>query len=243
MKDKVITFFGGDAKTGTTMLSESMAEALAKEKKRVLLIKASCEKNDSFIPKSEGLGIDYIAKFKPSEQDIKKITQRYKGYDYIKGNDSIALVKLFNEYTVSEIVELVGKDYDCIIVDGGHNFHFPLPVSALIAGDRRYYVVEPTNRSMERTLDMLGSIAKHLSVKEGRYSFGTDEDDKIILNKFTDKGILNVDTVRAYLGKEVLTVPLVSNGPVAEINEKTFYASGNKGFVSAIGEIMKDLED
>lgn len=250
MKARTITFFGGDAKVGTTMLAQCVAEVLAQRGEKVLLIFASSEKYDSFIPDAEGtgLGLDYIIGFSPKHEDIERITNNNGLINYIKGANKIAQVKKFSPYCLTEVKSLAVDSYDYILIDGGHNYQYPLPCSALLAGDRRYYVMEGCNRSLDRLSDTLDNIVSAMANKNNaklKVHIENQSGDKIVLNKYDRaKAAVTADIVEGKFKKKVLTVPLATNGYAAETNNKTLYMAPGvtKAFQTAINAIADDIE-
>lgn len=251
MKARTITFFGGDAKVGTTMLAQCAAEVLSQRGEKVLLIFASSEMYDSYIPDAEGsgLGLDYIIGFTPKYDDISRITNNNGLFSYIKGASKIAQVKKFSPYCLPEIKDVAMDTYDYILIDGGHNYQYPLPCSALLAGDRRYYIMEGCNRSLDRLADTMENIVSAMANKNNeklKVHIENQSGDKIILNKFDKaKTALPSDAVEAKFKKTVMTVPLAANGYAAEANNKTLYMAPGvtKAFQAAINAIADDIEE
>ena len=250
MRARTITFFGGDAKVGTTMLSQCAAEVLAQRGAKVLLVFASSEMHDSFISDTEGtgLGLDFIIGFRPKLEDIERITNNNGLINYIKGASKMAQVKQFSPYCLSEIKEVISDIYDYILIDGGHNYQYPLPCSALLAGERRYYVMEGCNRSLDRLSDTLDNIVSAMASKNNtkiKVHIEDQTDDKIILNKYDKaKAAVTAEVVKGKFKKKVLTVPLAQNGYAAETNNKTLYMAPGvtKTFQAAINAIADDIE-
>lgn len=248
MNAKTVTFFGGDAKTGTTMLAQCVAEALSQRGRKVLLIFASEELHDSYIQGGAGLGLDFIIGFSPKQEDIEKITSSNGLFDYIKGVDKIAQVKKFSPYCLSDIKEVVSDGYEYIIIDGGHNYQYPLPCSSLLAGDKRYYVIEGGNRSLDRLTDLFDNIVSAMADRSNdklREHISGGEFDKVILNKYDKaKAAVTPDIIEMKVKKKVITVPLSQNGYAAETNNKTLFMSpgASKGFTQAINALADDVE-
>ena len=74
---EIITFFGGEAKVGTTMICQSFAEELALRGKQVLLLFASSELYDNYIQSDESAGIDELRELENVTQgDVKKLINK-----------------------------------------------------------------------------------------------------------------------------------------------------------------------
>ena len=234
---EVITFFGADAKVGTTMLAQSFAELLAGKKARILLIFASQEMHDSFLNLSENdcNTIDSLRDIENlKREDIDAIIMKNGNYDYIGGIKSPFKLRCFKPTLIGEIIEIIGIDYDYVIIDGGHNYQYPLPISSLLCATRRFFVLDQSPRSVSRFRDLDELVLKSNEFKE------IGKRDKIIINKEDRKtAIYSIDQITALFGRNVLSIPMVSGGREAEANCKTF--SKQKAFTNALTEVAGSI--
>lgn len=230
---EVITFFGAEPKVGTTMLAQSVAEDLASKKKKCLLICASSNMEDSYL-KSETskASIDNLLNIQPEKlklSDIQKIILSSGNLDYIRGSARPLQVRYFSENLIPKIVELV--DYDYIIIDGGSNYHFPLPISSLLAATKIFYVLLQRSRAINRFALTQNLILNSPALK-------TDAKKAIVVNKYEKKGSLFPDeTFTDRFKLPMYTVNKVAGSTSCEINNTTLYKT-NKNYKTNISSLV-----
>lgn len=228
MKD-VITFFGGEAKAGTTMLCQSFAEELALKGKRVLLIFASSELYDNYMQIDETAGLDDLRELEEvTMADVKRLIRKKGDLSFIKGVERPFLIRYFSVELIQKICDAVGNDYDYIVVDGGSNYQYPLPVSALNAATKRYYVLTAKARCVARFRTTHTLLLKSPAV-------GLTERDEIILNKYIkNAGAYSQDDVASLFSFKVSTVPKASAGSTCEVTRQTIAAKAYRQSIKAL---------
>lgn len=86
---EVITFFGGDSQTGTTMISESVAECLGADRKKALYIRCGGKIEDYNEKEKQFKSIDDIKadviSGEVSAPDVNRIVEKGRDYDIIRG--------------------------------------------------------------------------------------------------------------------------------------------------------------
>lgn len=238
MLKEVITFFGADAKVGTSMIAQSVAEELAAKKKDVLLIFASQELYDEYIDTDDNhTSIDDIHLVLPDKlqpADISHITQSHNGFDYIKGTVRATELRFFHEEVINAIIHLVAKKYDYIIIDGGHNYQYPLPVYSLLAASKRVYVLTQDYRTVARFNNTLKTILKSRV-------FTTLANEQILINKYSkNEGIYSLDNIKEMFGLGVKTLPKAKAGATCEANRETLMKV-DRAYRAAIAEFTQSL--
>lgn len=217
---KVITFFGADAKVGTSMLAQSIAEELTARKKKTLFIQASSLEHDSYIDTKGAMTIDELWPIDPeelTEADVKRIILKHNGLSFIAGIVHPFKMRYFSEILLVKIRELMDKDFDYIVIDGGRDYQYPLPLSALLAADLRYYVMVPDQRSVERFNSTNEHLLKnpHLNTNLNLYS-------AIVVNKWVKNlGVYSPDQIEKNFGMDIHVVPAVANAAACEVTKQT----------------------
>ena len=86
---EIITFFGGDSQTGTTMVSESVAECLGTGSGKILYIRCGGKIEDYAEKERQLRSIDEIKvdviSGKVSAPDVNRIIEKGRVYDIIRG--------------------------------------------------------------------------------------------------------------------------------------------------------------
>lgn len=226
---EIITFFGGEPKAGTTMICQSFAEELALKGKRVLLLFASSELYDNYMQSDESAGIDELRDLENiTEEDVKKLIRTKGNLSFINGIRRPFLIKYFSPELIGKICDIMAGSFDYIVVDGGSNYQYPLPISALRAASWRYFVLTPKARCISRFRTAYGLILKSPTV-------GVTEREEIILNKFARNATAySPEDVAAMFSLEVNVVPKAVAGSTCEITRQTI---GEKNYRQSIGSL------
>lgn len=213
---EIITFFGGEAKVGTTMICQSFAEELALRGKQVLLLFASSELYDNYIQSDESAGIDELRELENVTQgDVKKLINKKGNLFFISGVRRPFLIKYFSPELIKNICCVVEDEFDYIVVDGGSNYQYPLPMSALSAATKRYFVIIPKARCIARFRTFHGLLLKSPTV-------GISQKDEIILNKFyKNANAYSPEDISDIFSLAVNTVPKATAGSTCEITRQT----------------------
>lgn len=236
---KVITFFGAEAKVGTTMIAQSVAEELVQRGMRVLTVFASSEMFDCYVQGSDTVkaGIDDLIDIGDfDEKDIKHVVSKEGGLSYIKGiMRPLRIKRLLNpKGFFDRLIELTKKDYDYMIIDGGHNYQYPLPVGALLAAEKCFFLLTPKARAFSR----FGVLSEILLVT---ISGAMCEDREIILNKVNGReNAYNINNTRELFGMEVSRIHEAASGSACEVMNQTL-SKVSRTFKKEIAQITDRL--
>lgn len=212
-----VTFFGAGSGVGTTMIAQSVAEALAFNGVRVMFILASsspfwdyCKQNgrndntiDSLRAKLHSDDVD--------KSDIMDICYKKDGFCILPPISNLTMIKYYKEDDIDRICELINEDFDYIIIDGGSNIQYPLGISALNSGEKVYIVVKQTEKSLNRfkllAESVLNSMAKNYS---------------IIVNDFIPESpYYSLRILEGLFKRKVHSIPYMKNGSDAELRRET----------------------
>ncbi len=230
MKD-VITFFGGEAKVGTTMICQSFAEELAAKGKRVLLLFASSELYDNYMQSDETAGIDELRDLEEiTEEDVRKVIRTKGNLSFVSGITRPFLIKYFSPELIKNICDAMADKFDYIVVDGGSNYQYPLPLSALRAATKRYFVIMAKSRCVSRFRTVHGLLLKSPAV-------GITKRDELILNGFArNASAYSPEDIGALFSMDVNIVPKAAAGSACEITRQTISEKNYRLSISSLCE-------
>lgn len=231
---EIITLFGGDAGTGTTLLTGALAEALKGKNKKVLVILASSNIPEGYFTDEEKNNLGNLLRFsRLKKEDIKNCTVNTANFDLILGPSDILKKQFFDPKMLSEITGLISKDYDYILLDGGFDVTLPLSVSSLIAADRRLYVLTGSEKCKIRFTSSLSNVI---------YALGLDmAGDMIVLNKDSRRGSsYTAADIKNIFSLETIPVPMYPNPEVCESAKQSAY-SRDSGYQKAVNLIADEI--
>lgn len=230
---QTIVFFGGDSKTGTTMVSRSVAEYLGKNGEKVLYLQCGGKIEDAFSG-VHSKGIDdlkaNILSGRLSRGDIMQVTENTKDFSVIRGVRNPYGSKYFPENTADLILSAVEGDYQYMVMDAGSDIDLGLAVSALNKANRRYYLVTQQRKVLERYLYLRKEILTPLKLT-----------GSLIINKYIKEPSLYRKREIESLCKsgETFVVPWMEYGWQAEAEGKTLMNFPK--FRKSIGHIAGDI--
>ncbi|NLD20535.1 MAG: hypothetical protein GX663_09910 [Clostridiales bacterium] len=217
----IITFFGCMGDVGTSMIATSCAQDLAGLRQRVLLIYASSHVGDDYVEDDTRVSIDDLRRSDSISAEAVRaiIVKDTCKFHYIKTVREITQIKYFDPGVITNIVRAVGKEYDFILVDGGCDIQYPLTASALMAADKRFFIVTGTMKALRRFC----SVRDVLFIPKGMY-----EDSHIIINRYDKKqdAVASSQQIQQRFGLPCVEVPSVKGGARAETDGRTLLGKG-----------------
>ena len=232
---EIITFFGGDSQVGLTLLTQSIAQGLKSRAKKCLVIFASSEIDEGYLPTEKAGNLGTLLRLSKVEySDVMPCIEKGSDFDYIKGPSDILKKQFFSAELLDDISKLLTREYDYILIDAGHDVTLPLCVGALMLANRRFYVLTGSEKCIARYK------ASSLSVIDG---LGVDtEEDRLIINK-ENKKIATYLSGEMFnlLGKEGFSVPMYDNYLRCEVDKSTAFNRDNtyqKAILMITDEIM-----
>lgn len=233
---EIITFFGAEPKVGTTMIAQSFAEELVARKKKCLLIFASSNMFDEYLKKDDSsVSLDNLLNIDPDnlkKGDVQRVITSSGGLHHIKGSTRPLQIRYFSEKLIPKITELA--EYEYIVIDGGSNYHFPLPVSSILAATKTFYVLTQDAKAINRFTATNSLILKSPALTN-------DSEKAIVINKFSKKsGVYTDQIIKDMFGYDVYPVSRVMGGETCEANQTTLYKT-NKTFRANIVELVNSV--
>lgn len=233
---KIITFFGGDSQVGTTLLAASVVQSLTSRKKKTILILGSTEVNEDIFRSSAGTNLDSLLRqTKYSKEDVASCICKTELFDMIDGSSDTLSKQFYPVDIMKNITPILAREYEYIIIDGGHDATLPVPTSALITADRRYYVLTGNQKCITRFSKIYTDIIKGLDLNE--------EGDKLVVNKDnprTQAKYALEDIQNMTINIPGITVPEYDNPFLCEFDRTTAYLR-SPAYKKAVDLIAEDI--
>ncbi len=232
---KLICFFGGDSQTGTTLLSEAVSMSLAERGRRVLLILASGEQDEGYLPRPSA-GLDTLLRIsRLIREDVKNCVAQAKGFDYIAGSSDMLKKQFFDPELIRAVRGFADRDYDFIICDGGHDATLPLPISCLTAAERRFYVLTGGVKCVTRFGETFRTVIRALGLDMAG--------DAIVLNMARSlPSCYSLSDLSSAFGLPGFSVPWHENGQIYEFSGSCAYKK-EASYTAAVDLIASAIEE
>lgn len=232
---EIITLFGGDSQVGLTLLTQSLAQGLKSKGKKVIIIFASSEIDEGYLPVEKAGNLGTLLRLSKLDfEDVLACIENAPEFDYINGPSDMLKKQFFSAELLEDVTKCLVNKYDYILIDAGHDVTLPLCASALMLANRRFYILVGSEKCLARFK------ASKLSVLEG---LGLNsEEDRLIINKDNKKTATYLaPEVCDILGKEGFGVPQYDNPQRCEVDKSTAFSrdiSYQKAVLSITDEIM-----
>jgi len=233
----IISFFGGDTQVGTTMVSQSVATCLSKNKKKVLLMLCSGNYGDDYLNFSADHSLDDIKVNLSSnnicKEDVDGILINQGDIKVLPGVKDITRVKYYKEDDVGKITSVIKGDYDYIIIDAGSNVNYGINISSLLESDKVYFIVTQQEKSIRRFINTYYKVLYPLNIM-----------GKVINNKYKEEyGNNSLLELEEVIGRgDFININYTSDSWIAEIKHSTLLNDGKykSGIMEIIGDITGD---
>jgi len=233
---KTITFFGGDSQVGTTFLAASVAQSLTLRKKKTILVLASTEVNENNFVSSPGGSLENLLRLnKLTKEDVASAITKTEYFDMIDGSIDTLAKQFYPVDIMGSLLPFLKREYEYIIIDGGHDATLPVPVSSLQFADQRYYVLTGNQKCITRFQSVYRNILKGLDLNE--------EGDKIVVNKDNPKVQAKYeleDIQKLTVKLPGITVPEYDNPYMCEFDRTAAYTR-SPAYRNAVDHIAEDI--
>ena len=233
----VITYFGADSALGVTMLAQSVANVLAENKHKVLLILASSNPLfDYFDPKMKFTrSIDELRPSlrsgKITKDDVLNICITHKNLTILPPIKDLTLIRYYKENDLERIINSINNCFEYVIIDGGSNIQYPLSISSLLCAKKLYVVISQQEKTLNRFKLLSETVLKPL-----------DLEYEVIVNKYNeDSRTYNIKHIQSITKQEdIITIPYCENGWEAEFNKETLikYPKYRESIRSSVQDIV-----
>ncbi|MGD9678946.1 MAG: hypothetical protein AB7V16_11450 [Vulcanibacillus sp.] len=154
VNNNVICFFGADNKVGTTMISYSVAEKIAEDKKlNVLLLfldgKQGCDytQNVNFYGSLDNMKIKLFNRIL-SISELKETAVNVGTLSVLKGTSSLTDRRHYHPEHIEYLIDLASKYYDVIIIDAGSNIELGMTIGALNASSLKFLISDQNEKTI-----------------------------------------------------------------------------------------------
>lgn len=223
-------FHGVDSKSGTTMISQSVAEFLAKNKKdhKVIFLSLHGRPGTEYVDRvgesMEGLKLHLGNEMLNVERLMERSRRRDDLYQ-VGGVYSLDQVRAFTPDMCVYLLESIAPVFDLVIVDSGNDLDNPLALGAFEASKNIYCVLSQQEAMLNRH-ELLQPYYEKLGLDFKAY----------ILNKFITSDPRTVSYVEKRLGleKPLVRVDWSDYNRLAETEQKTLLNCGDSKFSKGI---------
>lgn len=237
----IIAFQGSEHKVGTTMLSQSLAETVAKKStsERVLLLLFGTNRGRNFI--KNDIGMAYLSKSLPSliegKFDIDDIYNDCwnEGNLFVYGGvDRRYRLHDFYPEMAKIIIDVAKENFKHVIIDAGATLDFGLTMPAILnMADKYYYIINQSESSLSEMIDIKTYFKKYLLSPSGYIVNGFDEDDIYTLKYLSSR--LDVDI------NQLTKFPKIDKSLKMEVDKTTFIKAKDKTFTKVMTQFSEDL--
>lgn len=229
--NNVYVFHGADGKTGTTMITQSVAEYIA----------SRCRKLKSMMISMHGRpGTEYVDKVGESIEGIRlhldskllNITKlveecrRSENFYMLGGVENIEKVRNYHPEMAVYLLENLSEVFDLVFVDSGNDIDNALAVGALECVDNRYCIVTQ-QESILRRYETVKPIYEKLGIDFTSY----------IVNKYSDTDSYDLRYIEKRLNitpERLMKIGISGYERVAESEKKTLLHYKNDKFCNDI---------
>ena len=227
-------FHGADGKTGTTMITQSVAELIASNYKdiKVMMIamhgRPGTEYVDQVGESIEGVKL-YLSNRLLDSQKLIEDCRKTDNFYMLGGVKSIGQVRSYHPNMAAYLLESIESKFDLILVDGGNDIENGLTVGALEYMGEKYCVITQ-QESILRRYESVKPIYEELGITFSLY----------IVNRYNDGDACDLYYIGERLSldqRELMKVEASGYGRQAEWDHRTLLAYKNEGYFRDIHSI------
>ncbi|GEM_PF-6305944 len=153
---EILAFAGSDFHSGTTMVAQSVSEALGGSGKKVIFLSLSGYSGTEYTnlrPESIDEIKNNLVNGLLNYNDIKNLIRKSGTFDIIGGSVSPLYYRHYQPVHVNFICDLIIDDYDYIIIDAGADVNQGLHIGALRKAGKTVIVTTQSKKAYERYLN------------------------------------------------------------------------------------------
>lgn len=235
--NNTFVFFGADGKVGTTMVAQSVAEFISKNKDLKVLL--------TFMDGTPGT--DYTNKTFPYSIDNMKINLMNKILNVnelkdscvklndnlyaIQGTRTLPIRRHYKPKHIEYFVHLLSEEFDVIIIDAGSNIELGMTIGALNGTPNRFLVATQQDKTIENFNMMNDQVLSKLKI----------DNFMLIVNKYIeDNSLLSPVNIADNCKSTFLgTLPMLDWGWQCEKDKKTLLSFEDELYRSGVEKIAK----
>ncbi|MCL2437243.1 MAG: hypothetical protein FWD00_04305 [Clostridiales bacterium] len=235
---QVVVFHGIEHKSGCTMIAQSVAELIAKEKKElnVLFAALNGRKSTEYMRENVATVDDYKIQLKSGigiDKNTLSPNRKIDNLYVIAGIHKEEEVRYFMPVMAETMVESLHNKFDLLIIDSGSDIDNGLAFGALRMKSLKYLVMEQSESSIKR-YEKMREIYERLEI-----AF-----DKHIVNKYVEDDPLTLKYISSRLaidGSLFIDVGYSNQGRVSEMEYKTLLETAHDKYKGDILKIANDI--
>lgn len=235
----VNTYYGADAKVGVTMLTQVIAERVAKQlpEQKILLLHLDGREGFDYIDDKSPGSLDTLRAAIIAEvltEDELTTMCLSKGNLYMLRGTSNILERhiLYNIDVVKKLFNIVKTSFDYIIVDAGHSVDSPLTIGSLLNSDENILITTQQSSSRENYLSKEQQILSPLNINFS----------KLVINKFSYSSGKLLEPEQAlsekYNIEDVFSISKLDYGWQAEYERTSLLIYKNKTFLQNVDNFI-----
>ncbi len=191
--NNMYAFHGADSKTGTTMITQSVAEVIAYSRKEIKILVVSMhgrlgtEYVDRVCESIEGIKLHLDNRLLDT-QGLMEACRIGDNLYMLGGVESIEQVRGYHPHMAAYLLESIESTFDLILVDTGNDIDNGLAVGALEYIDNNYCIITQQETILKR-FERVNPVYEKLGIRFSSY----------IVNKYTDHDPYDL----RYIGKRL----------------------------------------
>ncbi|HEY8402154.1 MAG TPA: hypothetical protein VIK89_12885 [Cytophagaceae bacterium] len=218
----IAVFLGTDSKVGTTMVTQCIAETIAKySKARVALLFLNGQPSTDYIQDRDNvLGLDSIKvkvinKILSDSELIGAFIKLSDNLYALPGAKSILDVRYFSNDHIENLIQLTSKLFDVVLVDAGHKIFNGMTIGSVNSTPHKYLITTQQDSALRNFERTCSQVFSELDIDP--------KDFLLIVNKFVHLPELYTSSQLANLYKTSLigTIDFVDYGWQAEKDQKS----------------------
>lgn len=234
----IVSFFGVDHKAGTTMITQSVADAIAHNDPSISVVRLSLHNRMGldFFSHAAGVVDDLLISLENRCLNLdlfETVSCKSGSMRVLGGLRDISLSRKFGVEEVKYLLDFVKDTYDIVIIDAGADMDNALTTGALVCSDQMFYVGTQSESCLSQFFQ-ISPIVKYCCPVEP---------SAVILNKFIMNEVYNLQYVskRLNLPKEVFRMVIMAEDALkAERDHVSFFGRRNRQYDADI-LILSDM--
>lgn len=182
-KKNIAVFLGTDSKVGTTMVTQAIAETIAKyTKARVALLFLNGQPSNDYIKDKDPVsGLDSIKvkvinKILSDSELISACVKQADNLYILPGSKTLIDVRYFGNDHIENLIQLASRMFDIVLIDAGHKLFNGMTIGSLNSTPHRYLITTQQDSALRNYVRTCLQVFSELDI--------SPSDFLLIVNKF-----------------------------------------------------------